>query len=99
LRRELRALAHAAKAQVVDLRVVLGRRPEARAAVGAERLRAPVAARGSLHVDLRLAAQLEARGRDLDVRDIGRAGKVLAVRAVADAGLRRIGLRFVADLA
>src|SRR5512134_3587443 len=99
LRRELRALAHRAQAQVEHLRILLRRGPEARAAIRAERLRAAIAARGGLYVELGLAAELEAFLRHLDERHVGRAGQRLAVGAVADAGLLRVGFGLIAHLA
>src|SRR6185436_6678825 len=67
-------------------------------AIRAERLRAPVAAFGSLHVDLRLAGgQAERLLRHLQEQAEGGAGERLAVAAMTDARLLRIGLGFEAD--
>src|SRR5262245_48915797 len=73
-------------------------RIDRRAAVRAERVRAPRAALGGLYVDLRLAReQAERLARRAHHRAERRAGERLAVRAVTEPGGVRVDDRLVGD--
>src|SRR5215831_1910170 len=100
LRRELSALADGAEPQIVGLRLGHGARIDRRPAVGAERVDAPAAALGRFDVFPGFAGhELEGRARRRHHGPIGRAGQLLAVRAMADRDLFRIDDGLVSDRA
>src|SRR5690606_2207394 len=95
---KLRALADAAPADAPVALCIFAAGKERRAAFRAEILQALVAAFGRLHVDFRrIARKANVIARGAHRHAVGRAGKLLTIRAVADMHPLRIDFRFIGD--